>query len=85
MESTLAFIEANKERFLQELHGLLAIPSVSTNPESAADVRRQVLGGDRIVTRPPGYAVRVEPGEVPAETAPRETRAVPPSGATALF
>ncbi len=39
MESTLAFIEANKERYLQELHGLLAIRSISTNPENAPDVR----------------------------------------------
>jgi len=40
MESVLAYIEANTERYLEELRRLLAVPSVSTNPENAADVRR---------------------------------------------
>ena len=38
MESVLAYIEANRERYLEELRRLLAVPSVSTNPENAADV-----------------------------------------------
>jgi acetylornithine deacetylase/succinyl-diaminopimelate desuccinylase-like protein len=40
MESVLAYIEANRERYLEELRRLLAVPSVSTNPENAADVHR---------------------------------------------
>lgn len=40
MESLLSFIEANRARYLSELKDLLAIPSVSTNAENAADVRR---------------------------------------------
>jgi acetylornithine deacetylase/succinyl-diaminopimelate desuccinylase-like protein len=40
MESLLKFVEGNKERYLRELTELLSIPSVSTKPENAADVRR---------------------------------------------
>ncbi|MCZ2152935.1 MAG: dipeptidase [Bryobacterales bacterium] len=35
-----AFIESNRERFLEELFAFLRIPSVSTLPEHRADVRR---------------------------------------------
>jgi acetylornithine deacetylase/succinyl-diaminopimelate desuccinylase-like protein len=38
--STNAFVEANKERLLDELKTFLRIPSVSTLPEHAGDVRR---------------------------------------------
>ena len=40
METVLAYVEANKERYINELRQLIAIPSVSTNPENAADVRK---------------------------------------------
>jgi acetylornithine deacetylase/succinyl-diaminopimelate desuccinylase-like protein len=40
MDRILSYVEANKERYLSELKVLLAIPSVSTNKENAADVRR---------------------------------------------
>ncbi|MFN8698383.1 MAG: dipeptidase [Flavobacteriales bacterium] len=38
--NTQAYIETNKDRFLQELLDLLKIPSVSANPAHAADMQR---------------------------------------------
>lgn len=35
-----AYVETNSERFLEELKDLIRIPSISTLPEHAADVRR---------------------------------------------
>ena len=40
MESTQAYIQSNKERFLKELIDLLRIPSVSADPAFAGDVRK---------------------------------------------
>lgn len=40
MKEVLGYIEQNSDRYLKELGELLAIPSVSTNPENAGDVRR---------------------------------------------
>ena len=40
MESLLAFVESSKDRYISELRDLLAIPSISTNPENSGDVRR---------------------------------------------
>jgi acetylornithine deacetylase/succinyl-diaminopimelate desuccinylase-like protein len=40
MNQLLQFVEANKDRYLSELKELIAIPSVSTNPENRQDVRR---------------------------------------------
>lgn len=40
MSSAVAFAQENQARFLEELKGLLRIPSVSTLPEHAGDVRR---------------------------------------------
>ena len=39
MEQVLSYLERNKERYINELSELLAIPSVSTKPEHALDVR----------------------------------------------
>ena len=39
MERVLPYVEANTQRYLEELGRLLAIPSVSTDPDRAADVR----------------------------------------------
>jgi acetylornithine deacetylase/succinyl-diaminopimelate desuccinylase-like protein len=39
-QATDAFVESNRERFLDELKTFLRIPSVSTLPDHAADVRR---------------------------------------------
>ena len=39
MHDILSHIQSNSERYLKELGDLLAIPSVSTNPENAADIR----------------------------------------------
>jgi acetylornithine deacetylase/succinyl-diaminopimelate desuccinylase-like protein len=40
MQEALTYIDQNKERYLTELREFLAIPSVSTNPENAGDIRR---------------------------------------------
>src|ERR1041385_2454119 len=40
MEQLLQYIENNKSRYLDELKALLAIPSISTNPENKSDVER---------------------------------------------
>jgi acetylornithine deacetylase/succinyl-diaminopimelate desuccinylase-like protein len=40
MKEVLDYIESNHDRYLKELGELLAIPSVSTNPENAGDIRR---------------------------------------------
>lgn len=40
MNSPFAFIDANSDRFLKELSDLLAIPSVSTDPERVPDMKR---------------------------------------------
>jgi acetylornithine deacetylase/succinyl-diaminopimelate desuccinylase-like protein len=39
MQSLLSFVADNKERYLKELTQFIAIPSVSTNPENAGDMR----------------------------------------------
>ena len=39
-QATNAFVETNKDRFLEELKTFLRIPSVSTLPEHASDIRR---------------------------------------------
>lgn len=40
MNPFLDFIDSNKDRFLSELKDFIAIPSVSTNPENAGDIRK---------------------------------------------
>jgi acetylornithine deacetylase/succinyl-diaminopimelate desuccinylase-like protein len=40
MDNIIDFINVNRDRYLEELKGLLAIPSVSALPEHAADVKR---------------------------------------------
>src|SRR5436309_4407980 len=40
MEKIIDFINMNREKYLDELKGLLAIPSISALPEHAGDVRR---------------------------------------------
>jgi acetylornithine deacetylase/succinyl-diaminopimelate desuccinylase-like protein len=40
MQSVLQFLEDNKSRYLNELKTLLAIPSISTNPENKPDIER---------------------------------------------
>jgi acetylornithine deacetylase/succinyl-diaminopimelate desuccinylase-like protein len=40
MDNVIDFINVNRERYLDELKALLAIPSISALPEHAADVRR---------------------------------------------
>jgi acetylornithine deacetylase/succinyl-diaminopimelate desuccinylase-like protein len=40
MNPALPFIEANTDRYLKELTELLAIPSVSTDPERVPDIKR---------------------------------------------
>ena len=40
IEAAVAFAKDNGERFVEELKALLRIPSISTDPERAGDVRR---------------------------------------------
>jgi acetylornithine deacetylase/succinyl-diaminopimelate desuccinylase-like protein len=40
MDKVIDFINVNRERYLEELKALLAIPSISALPEHAGDVRR---------------------------------------------
>ena len=40
MNNVIDFINVNRERYLEELKALLAIPSISALPDHAADVRR---------------------------------------------
>lgn len=40
MNQVLQFVEINKERYISELKELIAIPSISTNPENKQDVER---------------------------------------------
>ncbi len=40
MDKVIDFIQLSRERYLEELKGLLAIPSISALPEHAGDVRR---------------------------------------------
>jgi acetylornithine deacetylase/succinyl-diaminopimelate desuccinylase-like protein len=40
MDQVVAYINGNRDRFVEELKAFLAIPSVSALPEHAADVRR---------------------------------------------
>src|SRR5437879_5114677 len=40
MDKVIDFINVNRDRYLDELKALLAIPSISALPEHAADVRR---------------------------------------------
>src|SRR2546427_8329230 len=39
MEKVIDFINVNREKYLEELKGLLAIPSISALPEHAGDVK----------------------------------------------
>jgi len=40
MEKVIDFINVNREKYLEELKALLAIPSISALPEHAGDVKR---------------------------------------------
>ena len=40
MDNVIDFINVNRERYLDELKALLAIPSISALPEHKEDVRR---------------------------------------------
>jgi acetylornithine deacetylase/succinyl-diaminopimelate desuccinylase-like protein len=40
MQSLLSYLEANRERYLSELKEFIAIPSVSSQPVHAPDMRR---------------------------------------------
>ena len=40
MKNVLQYIEANRDRYLSELTELIAIPSISTNPENKKDIQR---------------------------------------------
>ena len=40
MENVLSYIDQNKDRYIQELTELLAIPSISTNKENVPDIER---------------------------------------------
>ena len=39
-EALIEYVRANRERYLDELKAWIAVPSVSAQPDHAADVRR---------------------------------------------
>ncbi len=67
MDNVLSFIDQNKDRYLSELKDLLAIPSVSTNPQNKSDMDRcaqwvanhmQTIGLQNVQIYPtPGHSV----------------------------
>ncbi|HNY09017.1 MAG TPA: peptidase M20, partial [Tenuifilaceae bacterium] len=61
MDTIKSYVEANKNRFLEELFELLRIPSISTLPENKADMLKAAeywkktlieAGSDRAVVMP---------------------------------
>ena len=40
MDNVIDFINVNRDRYLEELKGFLAIPSISALPQHAGDVKR---------------------------------------------
>ena len=57
-DNVIDFINVNRDRYLEELKGLLAIPSISALPEHAGDVKHCASGAptrcaDRTGKRPP--------------------------------
>jgi len=76
-QQALDYAHQNRERFLEELKDFLAIPSISTSPEHAADVRRaaewvagqlSALGMDNVQIMPTGghpvvYAEQLKAGK----------------------
>jgi len=67
MDNVLSYIDQNKDRYLSELKDLLAIPSVSTNPQNKGDMDRcaqwvanhmQTIGLQNVQIYPtPGHSV----------------------------
>ena len=67
MDKVIDYIQLNRERYIDELKGLLTIPSISALPEHASDVRRcatwcvdelRRIGLQNVVLRDtPGYPV----------------------------
>jgi DNA-binding SARP family transcriptional activator len=55
------------DRLIDELWGSEPPKAAVNTVQYYVSRLRKVLGADRIVTRPPGYAVRVEPGELDLE------------------
>ena len=76
-QQALEYAHQNRERFLEELKEFLAIPSISTSPENAGDVRRaaewvasqlEALGMDNVQIMPTGghpvvYGEQLKAGE----------------------
>jgi DNA-binding SARP family transcriptional activator len=55
------------DRLIDELWGAEPPKAAVNTVQYYVSRLRKALGADRIVTRPPGYAVRVEPGELDLE------------------
>jgi acetylornithine deacetylase/succinyl-diaminopimelate desuccinylase-like protein len=60
-ERVLAYLEANHDRILGELIEFAAIPSVSTDPAHAADVRAAALWVAAALARAGPFTVRTIP------------------------
>ena len=58
MEKIIKHIDANRQRYEDELFDLLRIPSVSANPEHAGDIRR-AAEWVRAKLESVGYAARL--------------------------
>jgi acetylornithine deacetylase/succinyl-diaminopimelate desuccinylase-like protein len=63
MQAVQAYIEANRDRFLEELLDLLRIPSVSADPAYAADVRRTAESVSAHLTKAGADKVEIIPTE----------------------
>ncbi len=79
MDDLLAYVDANKDRYLDELRRWLAIPSVSTNAENAADIGKaaqwladhlQSIGMEHVQVMPTGGHPLVYADWLHAEGAP---------------
>jgi DNA-binding SARP family transcriptional activator len=54
----------SRDRLIDELWGSKPPPTAANTVQYYVSQMRKRLGADRIVTRPPGYEIRVEPGEL---------------------
>src|SRR5262245_43228423 len=57
----------SKDRLTDDLWGAKQPRTAANTVQYYVSQLRKLLGADRITTRPPGYAIRIEPGELDLE------------------